>query len=84
MESGEGQLDLRVRVTGQGDRDRQDRRLRCGLDGQMGRQMTADEDLAGVKALILTTFEVNEYVFEALRSGRQRIPWQGVAAGRAG
>ena len=31
------------------------------------RQITADEDLAGVKVLILTTFEVDEYVFEALR-----------------
>src|SRR6266567_2907082 len=41
-----------------------------GLDGLAAtRQITADEDLAGVKVLILTTFEVDEYVFEALRSG---------------
>jgi DNA-binding NarL/FixJ family response regulator len=33
------------------------------------RQITADESLAGVKILILTTFEIDEYVFEALRSG---------------
>jgi len=33
------------------------------------RQITADDSLAGVKILILTTFEVDEYVFEALRSG---------------
>jgi DNA-binding NarL/FixJ family response regulator len=33
------------------------------------RRITADEDLAGVKVLILTTFEVDEYVFEALRCG---------------
>jgi DNA-binding NarL/FixJ family response regulator len=40
------------------------------LDGLAAtRQITADEDLAGVKVLILTTFEVDEYVFEALRSG---------------
>jgi DNA-binding NarL/FixJ family response regulator len=32
-------------------------------------QIIADEDLAGVKVLILTTFEVDEYVFEALRAG---------------
>src|SRR6202171_5082463 len=32
------------------------------------RQIMADENLAGVKVLILTTFEVDEYVFEALRS----------------
>ena len=40
------------------------------LDGLAAtRQITADENLAGVKVLILTTFEVDEYVFEALRSG---------------
>ncbi|MEY9963955.1 DNA-binding NarL/FixJ family response regulator [Streptacidiphilus sp. MAP12-16] len=33
------------------------------------RAIMADEDLAGVRVLVLTTFEVNEYVFEALRSG---------------
>jgi len=40
------------------------------LDGLAAtRQITADESLAGVKILILTTFEVDEYVFEALRAG---------------
>jgi len=40
------------------------------LDGLAAtRQITADEDLAGVKILILTTFEIDEYVFEALRAG---------------
>jgi DNA-binding NarL/FixJ family response regulator len=40
------------------------------LDGLTAtRQITADESLAGVKVLILTTFEIDEYVFEALRSG---------------
>jgi DNA-binding NarL/FixJ family response regulator len=40
------------------------------LDGLAAtRQITADEGLAGVKVLILTTFEVDEYVFEALRCG---------------
>ena len=33
------------------------------------RLITADEDLAGVRVLILTTFEIDEYVFAALRSG---------------
>jgi DNA-binding NarL/FixJ family response regulator len=33
------------------------------------RRITADEDLAGVRVLILTTFEIDEYVFEAIRSG---------------
>jgi DNA-binding NarL/FixJ family response regulator len=41
-----------------------------GLDGLAAtRLITADEDLAGVRVLILTTFEIDEYVFEALRSG---------------
>ncbi|MEV6413482.1 response regulator transcription factor [Kribbella sp. NPDC051718] len=40
------------------------------LDGLAAtRQLTADESLAGVKVLILTTFEVDEYVFEAIRAG---------------
>ena len=40
------------------------------LDGLAAtRQITADESLAGVKVLILTTFEVDEYVFEAIRAG---------------
>ena len=33
------------------------------------RRISADPGLAGVRVLILTTFEVDEYVFEALRSG---------------
>jgi DNA-binding NarL/FixJ family response regulator len=40
------------------------------LDGlEATRQIIADEDLAGVRVLVLTTFEVNEYVFQALRAG---------------
>ena len=40
------------------------------LDGLAAtREITADESLAGVKVLILTTFEVDRYVFEALRAG---------------
>jgi DNA-binding NarL/FixJ family response regulator len=33
------------------------------------RLITADASLAGVRVLILTTFEIDEYVFAALRSG---------------
>jgi DNA-binding NarL/FixJ family response regulator len=40
------------------------------LDGLAAtRAITADEDLAGVRVLILTTFEIDEYVFAALRNG---------------
>src|SRR5207253_2871971 len=40
------------------------------LDGlEATRRVGADREMAGVRVLILTTFEVDEYVFEALRSG---------------
>jgi len=41
-----------------------------GVDGlEATRRIAADEDLAGVKVIILTTFESDEYVYQALRSG---------------
>ncbi len=41
-----------------------------GVDGLEGtRRIEADERLAGVKVLILTTFESDEYVYEALQAG---------------
>jgi DNA-binding NarL/FixJ family response regulator len=40
------------------------------LDGIAAtRAITQDDDLAGVKVLILTTFELDDYVFQALRAG---------------
>jgi DNA-binding NarL/FixJ family response regulator len=40
------------------------------LDGiEATRRIAGDESMAGVKVLILTTFEADEYVFEALRAG---------------
>ncbi len=41
-----------------------------GLDGlEATRRILADERLAEVRVVILTTFELDEYVFEALRGG---------------
>lgn len=41
-----------------------------GTDGlELLRQVTADESLAEVRVVMLTTFELDEYVFEALRHG---------------
>ncbi|MET9527286.1 response regulator transcription factor [Streptomyces coeruleorubidus] len=40
--------------------------------------ISADEDLAGVRVLILTTFEADEYVFQALRAGASGFLGKGV------
>jgi DNA-binding NarL/FixJ family response regulator len=41
-----------------------------GLDGlEATRAIVADPDLRGTRVLILTTFEVDQYVFQALRAG---------------
>jgi DNA-binding NarL/FixJ family response regulator len=41
-----------------------------GVDGlEATRRIAADPGLAGVRVLVLTTFEIDEYVFEALRVG---------------
>jgi DNA-binding NarL/FixJ family response regulator len=41
-----------------------------GVDGlEATRRIAADEGLAGVKVIILTTFESDEYVYQAIRSG---------------
>jgi DNA-binding NarL/FixJ family response regulator len=40
------------------------------MDGlEATRQITADEVLAGVRVLMLTTFDLDEYVYQALRVG---------------
>ena len=40
------------------------------MDGlEATRQISADDDLAGVKVIILTTYESDEYVYQALRAG---------------
>ncbi|RKN51078.1 response regulator transcription factor [Micromonospora endolithica] len=49
------------------------------LDGLAAtRRITADPALAGVRVLVLTTFEVDEYVFEALRAGASGFLGKGV------
>jgi len=41
-----------------------------GTDGlEATRQIAADPELSGVRVIILTTFEADEYVFEAIRVG---------------
>jgi DNA-binding NarL/FixJ family response regulator len=49
------------------------------LDGIAAtRLIGADEDLAGVKVLVLTTFEVDEFVVEALRAGASGFLGKGI------
>ncbi|MGH9268664.1 MAG: response regulator, partial [Acidimicrobiales bacterium] len=41
-----------------------------GMDGlEATRRIAGDPDLGGVRVLVLTTFDIDEYVFEALRLG---------------
>jgi DNA-binding NarL/FixJ family response regulator len=41
-----------------------------GIDGiEATRRIAADPDLAGTRIVVLTTFELDEYVFDALRHG---------------
>lgn len=49
------------------------------VDGlEATRLIGQDEDLAGVKVLVLTTFEVDEFVAEALRAGASGFLGKGV------
>ena len=55
-----------------------------GLDGlEATRRIGADPASRGVRVVMLTTFDLDEYVFEALALRRQRLPRQGHRADRA-
>ena len=68
-EAGDGREAVRLARTARADVVLMDIRMPV-LDGIAAtRLITGDAELAGVRVLILTTFEIDEYVFEALRSG---------------
>ncbi|MEP7114671.1 MAG: response regulator transcription factor [Ilumatobacteraceae bacterium] len=50
-----------------------------GTDGLAAtRQITTDDSLAGVKVIVLTTFELDEYVVDAVRAGASGFLGKGV------
>jgi DNA-binding NarL/FixJ family response regulator len=68
-EAGDGREAVRLAKSAKADVVLMDIRMPV-LDGLAAtRLITGDPDLAAVKVLILTTFEIDEYVFEALRCG---------------
>jgi DNA-binding NarL/FixJ family response regulator len=79
-EAGDGREAVRLAKAAQADVVLMDIRMPV-LDGLAAtRLITGDEDLAGVKVLILTTFEIDEYVFEALRAGASGFLGKGAEA----
>ena len=50
-----------------------------GLDGLAATELiTADPELAGVRVLVITTFELDEYVYRAVRAGASGFLGKGV------
>jgi DNA-binding NarL/FixJ family response regulator len=50
-----------------------------GVDGiEATRRITGDDDLAGVKVIVLTTFEVDEHVVDAIRAGASGFVGKGI------
>ena len=48
-----------------------------GMDGIEATRQLAGQDGDAPRVLILTTFDLDEYVYDALCAGRQRVPAQG-------
>jgi DNA-binding NarL/FixJ family response regulator len=50
-----------------------------GVDGLAAtRSITGDDDLAGVKVIVLTTFELDDHVVEAIRAGASGFVGKGI------
>jgi DNA-binding NarL/FixJ family response regulator len=79
-EAGDGREAVRLAKAAQADVVLMDIRMPV-IDGLVAtRMITGDPDLAAVKVLILTTFEIDQYVFEALRAGASGFLGKGAEA----
>jgi DNA-binding NarL/FixJ family response regulator len=68
-EAADGAEAVRLAATTQADVVLMDIRM-PNVDGlEATRRVAADDDLAGVRVLILTTYEADDYVYQALRAG---------------
>ncbi|MEV3973437.1 response regulator transcription factor [Streptomyces sp. NPDC050698] len=77
-EASDGQEAVRLARSARADVVVMDIRM-PGVDGiEATRLIGGDDDLAGVKVLVLTTFEVDEFVVEALRAGASGFLGKGV------
>lgn len=77
-EAGDGQAAIDLLRTARADVVLMDIRM-PGLDGLAAtRAICADDDLAGVRVIVLTTFELDEYVVRAVRAGASGFLGKGV------
>ncbi|MDJ0768128.1 MAG: response regulator transcription factor [Ilumatobacter sp.] len=77
-EAGDGEAAIEVLRSERADIVLMDIRM-PGMDGLAAtRAICADDDLAGVKVIVLTTFELDEYVIQAVQAGASGFLGKGV------